>query len=68
VIGLWPLAIREPLRAAILAGERKIDRFTPAHGIAHAQWSIDPYDPFFNANAPEDLAQAESIAASHPLA
>lgn len=68
VIGLWPLAIREPLRAAILAGERKIDRFTPAHGIAHAHWSIDPYDPFFNANAPEDLAQAESIAASHPLA
>jgi molybdopterin-guanine dinucleotide biosynthesis protein A len=26
-----------------------------------AEWPADPYDPFFNANAPEDLAEAERI-------
>lgn len=68
VIGLWPVAIRHALRAALLAGERKIDRFTPAHGIAHAEWSVQPYDPFFNANTPEDIAEAEALAARFPTA
>jgi molybdopterin-guanine dinucleotide biosynthesis protein A len=58
-IGLWPTALREDLRAALLAGERKIDRWTARHGIAHADWPAEPLDPFFNANAPEDLAEAE---------
>jgi len=65
VIGLWPISLREALRAALLAGERKIDRFTPGFGIAHAQWPVDPFDPFFNANAPEDLAAAETLAATY---
>ncbi len=62
-IGLWPVSLRHDLRAALLAGERKIDRWTARHGCAHADWPVDPYDPFFNANAPEDLAEAERIAA-----
>lgn len=62
-IGLWPVALREDLRAALLAGERKIDRWTARHGCAHADWPTDPVDPFFNANAPEDLAEAESLLA-----
>ena len=60
-IGLWPVALRDDLRAALLAGERKIDRWTARHGCAHADWLAVPYDPFFNANAPEDLAAAESL-------
>ncbi|WP_372618957.1 molybdenum cofactor guanylyltransferase MobA [Falsiroseomonas sp.] len=60
-IGLWPVALREELRAALLAGERKIDRWTARFGCAHADWPAAPYDPFFNANAPEDLAEAERI-------
>lgn len=68
VIGLWPVAIREKLRAALLAGERKIDRFTPMIGITLAQWSVDPFDPFFNANTPNDLAEAEALAARFPEA
>ncbi len=62
-IGLWPVALREDLRAALLAGERKIDRWTARHGCAHADWPADPVDPFFNANAPEDLAEAETLLA-----
>jgi len=56
--GLWAVALRDDLRAALLAGERKIDRWTARHGIAHAQWPVAPIDPFFNANTPEDLAEA----------
>lgn len=66
VIGLWPVAIRERLRSALLSGERKIDRFTPAVGIAHAEWPVEPFDPFFNANAPHDLIDAEALARSFP--
>lgn len=60
-IGLWPVALREALRAALLGGERKIDRWTARFGCAHADWPAEPFDPFFNANAPEDLAEAERI-------
>ncbi len=63
-IGLWPVALREDLRAALAAGERKIDRWTARHGIAHADWPTRPIDPFFNANAPEDLAEAEALLAA----
>jgi molybdopterin-guanine dinucleotide biosynthesis protein A len=60
-IGLWPVALREELRAALLAGERKIDRWTARFGCAHADWPALPFDPFFNANVPDDLAEAERI-------
>lgn len=60
-VGLWPVALREELRAALLAGERKIDRWTARFGCAHADWPAEPRDPFFNANAPEDLAEAETL-------
>ena len=63
-IGLWPVALRDALRAALLAGERKIDRWTARHGCAHADWPTTPFDPFFNANAPEDLTEAEGILAA----
>lgn len=68
VIGLWPVDIRERLRAALLAGERKIDRFTPSLGVAHAEWPVEPFDPFFNANAPADLEEAERILQRFPEA
>mgnify|MGYP005854987255 FL=1 len=62
-VGIWPVALRGELRAALLAGERKIDRWTARFGCARASWPIVPVDPFFNANAPEDLAEAEALLA-----
>ncbi|MBV8184603.1 MAG: NTP transferase domain-containing protein, partial [Hyphomicrobiales bacterium] len=63
VIGLWPVDIREELRRALLEeGLRKIDLFTARHKLAIAEWPVSPYDPFFNTNAPDDLATAEGIA------
>ena len=60
-VGLWPVALRSDLRAALTGGERKIDRWTARHGCAHADWPDRPVDPFFNANAPEDLDAAEAL-------
>jgi molybdenum cofactor guanylyltransferase len=60
-IGLWPVALRHELRAALLAGERKIDRWTARFGCAAAEWPSRPLDPFFNANTQEELAEAEKL-------
>jgi len=62
VNALWPVAMRQDLRRALVEeGLRKIDLFTARHGVASAAWEIEPIDPFFNANAPEDLVAAEAL-------
>jgi molybdenum cofactor guanylyltransferase len=66
VVGLWPVALRAELRRALVEEDmRKIDRWTARHGVAAADWPTEPFDPFFNANRPEDLDQAEAILARH---
>ena len=66
VVGLWPVALRHDLRKALVEEDlRKIEAWTERHGIAVADWPAKPYDPFFNVNTPEDVAQAERIAAQH---
>ena len=66
VNALWPVALRDDLRRALVdEGLRKIDRWTARHGVALATWPTKPVDPFFNANTPEDLAEAERLLALH---
>lgn len=60
--GLWPVALREDLRAALAGGLRKVVLWTGAHDAALAVWPAAG-DPFFNVNTPEDLALAERMAA-----
>ncbi len=67
-VGLWPVALRAELRAALEAGERKIDRWTARFGCATAEWDSVPHDPFFNANTPEELAEAEALLRPRPAA
>lgn len=55
--GRYHIALREPLREALVQGVRKIRQFTQAHGEALALFDTDD---FFNINTPEDLAQARS--------
>lgn len=65
VIGLWPVFLREQLRhALIVEDERKIDRWTARHGVVSVEWPAAPVDPFFNANRPDDLAEAERLHAA----
>ena len=60
--GLWPVALRHDLRAALEGGLRKIVLWTDGHGAGSAAFSSDPFDPFFNVNTPEDIAIAEALA------
>jgi molybdopterin-guanine dinucleotide biosynthesis protein A len=67
VAALWPVALREDLRRALVdEGLRKIEIWTERHGVAIADWPDQPVDPFFNVNTPEDAAQAERLAAAYP--
>lgn len=69
VVGLWPLALREPLRRALIdEGLRKVETWTTRHGAALAEWPASPLDPFFNINRPDDLAEASRLAAAYPEA
>jgi molybdenum cofactor guanylyltransferase len=62
VNALWRVDLRGDLRHALVGEDmRKIDRWTARHGVAHAAWPTEPYDPFFNANRPEDIDEAEAI-------
>jgi molybdenum cofactor guanylyltransferase len=66
VAGLWQIALRADLRRALLdEGLHKIEVWTARHGVAIAEWADKPVDPFFNVNRPEDLAEAERIAAQY---
>ena len=38
-----------------------------AAGSALADWPIDPVDPFFNVNTPEDVATAARLAAAEAI-
>jgi len=63
VVALWPLALREDLRKALVEeGLRKIEIWTARHGVAIADWPDTPVDPFFNVNTPEDVREAERLA------
>ncbi|SPJ23529.1 molybdenum cofactor guanylyltransferase MobA [Palleronia abyssalis] len=59
--GLWPVALREDLRAALKDGVRKVVQWTDRHGTALASFPIDRGDPFFNVNTPEDLDVARGM-------
>lgn len=66
VFGLWPVSLREDLRAALIAGERKVDRWTARFKLVEVEFLAEPVDPFFNANRPEDLAEAERLVGQAP--
>ena len=60
---LWPVRLRDDLRAWLMAGERRVGGFVERHGADVVSWPVAPFDPFLNLNAPEDLAAAEMLLA-----
>ena len=63
VVGLWKVALRDDLRHAITVEDlRKIEVWTARHGVALADWPVEPVDPFFNVNTPEDVEKATRLA------
>jgi len=62
VFGLWPVRLAEDLRRAMIDEDiRKVDIWTARYQLAVAEFGTDPFDPFFNANRPEDLEKARSL-------
>ena len=57
--GLWPVALRDDLRAALTEGLRKVVMWTEPHGGREAVFD-DPGEPFFNVNTPADLDAARA--------
>ena len=63
VFGLWSVSLREALREALAGGLRKVDLWTARYKLVEVEFAAEPIDPFFNANRPEDLAEAERLVA-----
>jgi molybdopterin-guanine dinucleotide biosynthesis protein A len=62
VIGLWPTRLAPELREALaVENVRKVENWTARYRVGIAEWTNDPYDPFFNVNRPQDLIEADRI-------
>ncbi len=57
--GLWPVALRDDLRAALETGLRKVVMWTQKHNAGTAEFPDDA--AFFNVNTPQDLQAAEDM-------
>jgi len=66
VFGLWPVSLRDDLRQALTGGLRKVDQWTARFKLVEVEFLAEPIDPFFNANRPDDLAEAERLIAAAP--
>ena len=68
VFGLWPLALRGDLADWLAQGDsRKVQVWAARHPLAEVDFTPDEAgapDPFFNANTPEELAEAEAMLAT----
>lgn len=69
VIGCWPVAHEADLAARLAAGDRKVVDWARRHGIEtvtfqHVRVGRIDVDPFFNANTPDELAEARRIVES----
>jgi molybdopterin-guanine dinucleotide biosynthesis protein A len=61
VIAMWPVALADDLESALRDGLRQVRRWMDRHGAVpvtfpSVQRGSRVFDPFFNANTPEDLA------------
>ena len=59
--GLWPVALRDDLRAALADGLSKVVIWTEQHNGQEAVFPAAESDPFFNVNTPLDLVQAQGM-------
>lgn len=72
VFGLWPVALAGDLEAALRSGIRKVLDWTARHAtfeVSFPQTRIGgtAIDPFFNANTPAELSEAERLLAGESV-
>jgi molybdopterin-guanine dinucleotide biosynthesis protein A len=66
VFALWPLTLRPALAGALAVGERKVSAFIDSQAFVDVDFPskmpvYGAFDPFFNINTPQDLAEAGRI-------
>jgi molybdopterin-guanine dinucleotide biosynthesis protein A len=64
VCALWRAGLDAALRTYAATGRGALMGLADAVGWAAVDWPVEPLDPFFNVNTPEDLAAAEAMIAS----
>jgi molybdopterin-guanine dinucleotide biosynthesis protein A len=69
VVGLWPLALRDHLHRTLSEGRFGAERYAHSIEAIAVPFTLRTIgsvtlDPFFNANTPDDLADAETILAN----
>jgi molybdenum cofactor guanylyltransferase len=66
-VALWPVALRDDLRRALVEEDlRKVSGFIARYANVAVNWSTAPYDPFFNVNQPADVLRAREIIDRYP--
>ncbi|HLY54767.1 MAG TPA: molybdenum cofactor guanylyltransferase MobA [Stellaceae bacterium] len=64
VVGLWPVSLAPALRHAIEVEHiAKVGLWIERYPVATVEFPDRPVDPFFNANTPEELIEAERLLA-----
>ncbi len=58
---LWRVEAVSDLPAYLATGRRSLMGFAEQVGFSTAEWPVEPYDPFFNVNSADDLAEAEAL-------
>jgi len=71
VIGLWPVTLADDLETALREGTRKVLVWTDRHDVRVVDFPPGhlggvAFDPFFNANRPEDLERLEALLGGGP--
>lgn len=69
VIGMWPVAARDSLRNLLVTqNTRRAEAWPLMLNAVPVEWPVQPFDPFFNINSPDDVAEGERLLASYPAA
>jgi molybdopterin-guanine dinucleotide biosynthesis protein A len=58
---LWSTRLAPSLKRALAADQLRVEDFMNEHRASFVDWLALPYDPFFNINRPEDVAEAEAM-------
>ncbi len=68
VFAVWSPRLLERLHTALVEHDvRKVRAFTQQVGSVSVSWPAEPFDPFYNVNTHEDMAELESLIQKHPV-
>jgi len=67
IIGAWKTELLDDLERAIAKDNLfRVKDWAHRASAQKVEWPVEPYDPFFNVNTPEDLLQAQHILKTSP--